>query len=178
VVPKTVANTLGYLTAAQKSLMVQTMQEEKTLTANLVPLDPVYLAFDFALGDSNTTLFDDIQNTVIQIEKTGGSRRSDLSIKQDVNQVIQDYFSRSKNKLGKLVSVAELTAQILGLEGVKAVYTARPDLGLTVNGIRLVNWNPVYTDASFSSINGNLQLQDFQFAYSFTEDLSNRIVIQ
>ena len=178
VVPKTVRNTLSYLTASQKSLLISTMKEEKTLTADIIPLDPVYLAFDFGLGDSNTTVFDDVEQTKIVIEKTSGSRRSDASIISDVNQVIQDYFARSKNRLGKLVSVSELTANILGLEGVKSVLTSRPDLGIAVNGIRLVQWNPIYVDASFESLNGNLQLEDFQFGYSFTTDFTSRIVIQ
>lgn len=178
VVPKTVKNTLSYLTASQKSLLISTMKEEKTLTSDIIPLDPVYLAFDFGLGDSNTTVFDDVEQTKILIEKTSGSRRSDSSIISDVNQVIQDYFARSRNKLGKLVSVSELTANILGLEGVKSVSTTRPDLGITANGIRLVQWNPIYVDASFESLNGNLQLEDFQFGYSFTNDFTSRIIIQ
>lgn len=178
IVPKTVKNTLGYLSASQKSLIISTMKEEKTLTSDIVPLDPVYLAFDFGLGDSNTTVFDDVEQTQILIEKTAGSRRSDSSIINDVNQVIQDYFARSKNKLGKLVSVSELTTNILGLEGVKSVSSYRPDLGLTANGLRVVHWNPIYVDASFESLNGNLQLEDFQFAYSFTSDFTSRIGIQ
>lgn len=177
VVPKTVKNTLGYLSASQKSLIISTMKEEKTLTSDIVPLDPVYLAFDFGLGDSNTTVFDDVERTQILIEKTSGSRRSDSSIINDVNQVIQDYFARSKNKLGKLVSVSELTTQILGLEGIKSVSSYRPDLGITANGLRIVHWNPIYVDASFESLNGNLQLEDFQFAYSFTSDFTSRIAI-
>jgi hypothetical protein len=178
VVPKTVKNTLGYLSASQKSLIISTLKEEKTLTADVIPLDPVYLAFDFGLGDSNTTVFDDVEQTQIVIEKTGGSRRSDSSIINDVNQVIQDYFARSKNRLGKLISVSELTTNILGLEGVKSVSTARPDLGITANGLRLVQWNPIYVDVSFESLNGNLQLTDFQFGYSFTQDFTSRIIIQ
>lgn len=178
IVPKTVKNTLSYLTASQKSLLISTMKEEKTLTSDIIPLDPVYLAFDFGLGDSNTTTFDDVEQTRILIEKTSGSRRSDSSIISDVNLVIQDYFARSKNKLGKLVSVSELTANILGLDGVKSISTTRPDLGITANGIRLVQWNPIYVDASFESLNGNLQLEDFQFGYSFTSDFTSRIIIQ
>jgi hypothetical protein len=178
VVPKTIGNTLGYLNNAQKSLIISTLKEEKTLTADVVPMDPVYLAFDFALGDSNTTVFDDLDQTIIQIEKTSGSRRSDASIIADVNQVIQTYFGRSTNKLGKIVNTAELTSQILGLEGVKAVYTSRPDINLTVNGLRLVSWNPVYPDVSFETVVGNKQLELFQFAYSFTTDFTNRIIIQ
>ncbi len=178
VVPKTIGNTLGHLNNAQKSLIISTLKEEKTLTSDVIPMDPVYLAFDFALGDSNTTVLDDLDQTVIQIEKTGGSRRSDASIIADVNQVIQTYFGRATNKLGKIVNTAELTSQILGLEGVKAIYTTRPDIGLTVNGLRLVTWNPIYPDVSFETVVGNKQLELFQFAYSFTTDFTSRIIIQ
>lgn len=177
VVPKTVNNSLGYLTSSQKSLMITTMQEEKTLTADIVPLDPVYIAFDFALSDSNTVGFSDVSATKLVVEKTSNSRRSDASIISDVNTVLQTYFTRSSNKLGKLVSVSELTANILGIEGIRSISTYRPDLALTVNGLRLVNWNPVYVDASFEPINGNIQLGNFQFAYSNTDDYTTRIIM-
>lgn len=178
IVPKTVRNTLAYLNPSQKSLIISSIANEKTLTADIIPMDPVYLAFDFALSDSGTTTISDQPNTQLVITKANSSRRNNNSIVTDVNNAIQTYFSRSTNTLGKLISIADLTAQLLGIEGVKAISTRRPDLGVTVSGIRLVQWNPVYIDASFATVNGNLQLEDFQFPYAYSADLTSRIIIE
>lgn len=178
IVPKTISNTLSYLNSAQKSLIISSITNEKTLTADVIPMDPVYLAFDFALSDSGTTTISDQPFTQLVITKIPGSRRNNNSIINDANSVLLGYFSRSTNTLGEIISVADLTAQILGIEGIKAISTRRPDLGVTVSGLRLVQWNPVYIDASFITVNGNLQLEDFQFPYAYSNDLTARIIVE
>ncbi len=176
-VPKTVANNLTYLAPAQKALIVETTREEKTLTSELIPLDPVYLAIDIALSDSNTISIEDIPFTELFIEKTAGSRRNDASIKQDVANVINNYFQRKNAALGQTIDINQLTADILGIEGIRKISTRRTDTGLTVDGVRFIIWNPIYPDFSTALIVGNTTLENFQFPYLFNTNFLDRISV-
>lgn len=178
VVPKTGGSVLSYLNSPQKTLITETIQAEKVLTSDIVLLDPVYMALDIALGAGNTTSIADITNTQILIKKNINSRRTAESIRQDVADLISNYFSRKNMMLGAVLDIAQLVADILAIEGVKGIYTHRPDYGLTVDGLRFFIFNPILGDLSSSVIISNKQIEDFQFAYLYTLNLLSRIVIE
>jgi hypothetical protein len=79
-VPKTVSNTknpTSVLSPAQKELIMNSLKGVKTLTSEVVILDPVYIAADLCIsvdGSTNVTL-DDIDNTELVILKDQNSRR-------------------------------------------------------------------------------------------------------
>ena len=177
VVPKTVAP-LSYLNPSQKALIIETMQEEKILTSDIVLLDPVYMALDVALGIGNTTSISDIKQTQIVIQKNTNSRRTDDSIRQEVANYIQFYFSHRNMMLGAVLDINKLVADITGIEGVKAIFTRRKDSGLTVDGLRFFIFDPIMGEKSSSTIVSNKQIEDFQFAYLYTRNLLSRIVIE
>lgn len=176
-VPKTVANNLSYLYPAQKSLILDSMQHQKTLTSEPIILDPVYLTFDIALSETNTTLIDDIDLTEIYIQPNFNSRRNSASIINDVNQILNSMFDRKNTKLGQTIDINQLTNEILGVEGVKKIFTRRTDTGYMVEGLRFIMWNPIYEDISSSVIVGNTTLEDFQFPYLFRTDFTNKITV-
>jgi hypothetical protein len=177
-VPKTVNNKLSYIYPAQKSLIVETIKEEKVLTSETVIIDPVYIAVDIAVSDTNTTQLDDIPVSQILIKKNPFSRRSDISIKQEIALLIENTFSRKTGKLGALIDINQLSANILGIEDVKGIYTKRSDSSLVVEGLRFIMFNPIYGDTSAQTVIGNKQLEIFQFAYLFDENIINKIVIE
>lgn len=177
VVPKTIANNLSYLYPAQKSLIIDSMQEQKTLTSEPIILDPVYLAVDIALSESNTISIDDIDQTELFIQPNFNSRRNSASIVNDINTVINNFFNRANTKLGQTVDINDLTNQILSVEGVKKIFTRRKDTGYTVEGLRFIMWNPIYEDLSSTLIVGNTTLEDFQFPYLFNTDFTTKISV-
>lgn len=177
VVPKTVGSNLSYLTPAQKSLMTETMQEEKVLTSELVIMDPVYIAYDMALSNSNTIKISDINNCALVLTKTPSSRRNDQSIVNDVEKVINDYFARKNRKLGDTIDTQQLTNEILSIEGIRKVYTSTLDGSVVVEGLRMISWNPVYDDISVAYANNKQTLAVFQFPYLFNTNFRDRIVI-
>lgn len=176
-VPKTVANNLSYLYPAQKSLIIDSIQEQKTLTSEPIVMDPVYLTLDIALSESNTTLIDDVDSTEIFIQPNFNSRRSSDSIINDVNNVINNFFNRRNTKLGQTIDINDLTNKILGVEGVKKIFTRRTDTGYMVEGLRFLMWNPIYEDLSSTIIVGNTTLEDFQFPYLFRTDFTDKITV-
>ena len=178
VVPKSIANNLSYINAAQKSLIIQTIKEEKVLTSETVLMDPVYLAVDFALSNSNTTLLTDIPQTEIYVQKTSSNRRNDSSITNDVANTIATYFAGKNLSLGQTLDVLQLTTNLLAIDGVKKIFTRRKDTGLLVDGLRLLVWNPLYGDISSAVVAGNKTLETFQFPYLYTSDLLKRIKIE
>jgi hypothetical protein len=177
IVPKTANNTLGYLYPAHKNLIVSSIEEQKTLTAEVIIMDPIYLAVDIAISDTNTVLVEDTIKTEILIEPTPTTKRNPSSIISDVNVVINNYFNRSNQTLGSTIDISDLTNQILSIDGVKKISTRRIDTGYVVEGLRLLMWNPVYGDTSSMTIAGNTQLDDFQFPYLFNADFTKRITV-
>lgn len=177
-VPKTIGNKLSYVYPAQKSLISETIKEEKVLTSETVIIDPVYIALDIALSDSNISQLNDIPFSQILIKKNTTSRRSDDSLKQEIAALIQTTFSRKTGKLGAVLDINQLTADILGIEDVNSIFTKRSDSSLIVDGLRFIMFNPIYGDVSAQTITGNKQLELFQFAYLFDENIINRIVVE
>jgi hypothetical protein len=178
VVPKTGAAILSYLNPAHKSLIIETLQEEKILTSDVVLLDPVYMALDVALGVGNTTFISDIPQTQILITKNNNSRRTADSIRQESADMIENYFARKNMMLGGVLDITQLIANLMGIEGVRGIFTRRQDSGLTVEGLRFIIFNPILGDNSASTIISNKQIENSQFAYLYTQKLLNRIVVE
>lgn len=179
VVPKTVGNSLSYVSPSQKELIIDTIREEKVLTSETILIDPVYLAFDIAIADSENIKINDREDTVILVQKTSNSRRTDDSIRSDVSDTIQSYFSRRNLSLGQVIDLNQLTADVLSIDGIKKIYTYRTDTKSQVEGLRLISWNPAYGDASLENVVTNITLEDFQFPYLAEDiDFTSKIIIE
>jgi hypothetical protein len=177
-VPKSISGSLSYVNPAQKSLIIETIQDSGIMNGETVVMDPVYMAVDIALGDSNEVLISDSGSTKLLILKDPVSQRNPMSIQTDVANVFNDYFDRSNTSLGQTVDVQTLTNSILGVNGVKEIFTYRPDLNLMVPGLRMIIFNPIYGDVGSTVIAGNYPLQAFQFPYLFTTNFLNKIIVQ
>lgn len=175
-VPKTVQSVLSYLTPAQKQIIVDSMQEEKLLTSEIVPMDPVYLAFDICLSETGDITKNDIANTTLQIVKDN-SRRSETSIKDDIQSTINSFFAIKNNSLGQTINIQQLTTDILNIDGVKQIYTKNVSTGTMVEGIKFVQWNPVYFDNTKVNTPMVSRLEDFQFPYLANKSFVDRIII-
>ena len=149
-IPKTIYSTknpTSVLSPAQKELITSSLKNVKTLTSEIILLDPVYIAVDIcALSSGSTEITDDdINNTQLQIVKDLNSRRDNNSLILDVLSVFENYFSRENMKLGQMLDVSDITTSILSIPGVKNINTIRkdnPNIGYT--GLSMVSWNPVY----------------------------------
>lgn len=183
VVPKTIPDTknpTANLTPAQKELIISSLKSVKTLTSEVIILDPVYIAVGVCIaniGNANGVL-DDLNKSELFIVKDPNSRRDNNSIKLDVVNVFDSYFSRDNMTLGAELDVSYLTSQLLSIQGVKTFYTRRTDNpAIRYNGLSLMTWNPIYpTDHQITT--KNISMSYFKYLFLFDKEyFSNKISV-
>ena len=169
-VPKIHANTsaikyANFLSSSQKELINNDVSKVKMLSHDIVLMDPVYVAADISLhaaGESPSTT--QTENTKLKITKDPNSLRDDDAIIEEVTGVFVKYFDNSSCDLGQLVDLGDIGTQILNIDGVKAISTSRTDIDLSISGISMSIWNPVYP-SDITTTNQNIQLPHFKFPY-------------
>lgn len=182
-VPKTISNTrnpTANLTPAQKELIISTVQPVKTMTSEVILLDPVYIAADIAIGSSGSAegSVNDVNNSELFIEKDTNARRDNNSIILDVFNVFKNYFNRNNLKLGDQLNITQLTSNILNVRGVKTFYTRRKDNpNVRYNGLSMLIWNPIYVQDS-QLVTENKNQQYFKYLYlNDVEHFSEKIKV-
>jgi len=165
-------SSLKYLLPAQKEAILSNIAPLKTLTTEIVFLDPVYKAISLGMK-TNEVDFSIVDKEFCRIEivKTDTTRRSSRSIASEVKSVFEKYFDPTKTKLGGKLRYKDLVGDILAIDGISALRTKRTDTKETFNGLALYMWNPVYPDTDKTIIVSDVSLQEFDFV--FFEDLYN-----
>lgn len=178
IVPKIIGDSLGYLAPSQKTAIVRSMNEEKVLTCDVIPVDPVYLLFDICLPEMSSINPEDIDNSELVVERSAGSKINESSIKKSIETLIVDFFKKENNTLGQSVNIQKLYTDILQLDGVGKLYTRNSATGISVEGLKMVSWNSVYFDRSIAEVGSIQLLQDFQFPHLNNKNFTDRITIQ
>lgn len=176
-VPKSEAQ--QYIAPAQKELIVNGLQQSKTLTSQIVPMDPVYIYMDFYVektgSDANPN---DLASCYLAITKEANSRRSNSAILSDIELLLKEYFNRKQNKLGQLIDIYQLSTNILNIDGVKKVQTYREDTDVYVEGVSLLLWNYYYPLIDSEVYTQNVQLENFKYPiFNNIENVSSKIKI-
>lgn len=172
----------NYLNAAQKQAILNDLQQTKLTTAEIIVNDPVYTAIDLGVRVPGTELTPSISDTtVLEITRNITAKRNPESVRELVYGIFKDYFSTTKNNLGLLISLTDLTNQILAIDGVDDVITKRTYLGTTYTtpGVSLLAYNPVYPFNDIEVINQDTQLPYYKFPYlnNITEFINKIVVI-
>ncbi|MDD4109919.1 MAG: hypothetical protein PHS54_00035 [Clostridia bacterium] len=182
-VPKTIQNTknpTSVLSPAQKELITTSLRGVKTLTSEVIIIDPVYISTDLCIPADGTTNADinDIDNTELLIIKDPNSRRDDNSIILNVASIFTDYFDRSNISLGQILDISTLTTSILAIPGVKTFYTRRKDDNtVQYAGLAMLAWNPVYlTDRQLITKNTSFAYFKYLFLNN-KESFKNKIKV-
>lgn len=171
---------LQYLPAPHKQTIINGTKDTKTITSQLVTMDPVFMFLDFgiAAGPGRPPVVEDKDKTILKIYKSRDSRRPLSSIKAEVLQTISDFFNRKTNKLGELINIYQLTTNISEIDGVASVTTYRKDLDVSITGVSLLIWNSVYPLADTSINRHTYQLQYFQYPiFNDLNKLSDRVEV-
>lgn len=152
-----------FLSTSFKNLIVELTEDRKMLSNEVVPRDPVYVAYD--LGFTNGTATPELsQSTQLIVVRENQNRINRDTIKKRVADTITSYFDPSNCQLGQTVSVQELTSNILNLDGVKSIRTEYN--GLKYNGISLIAWNPMFPeDIKLVNQDDNLPFYKFPYLY-------------
>jgi hypothetical protein len=164
-----------FITPSQKALMKRELDKYKSVAAEIVFMDPVFMAFDLAFpksGESPT--LEDIDDTKIYIVRDDLSKDKGY-LKDKFVSVFVNYFKPSNFSLGQEINLTELKESVLNVVGIKSVYMTNGTNRF--NGLNTYVWNPVYRN-DLTSSSQNYQLQNFQYSFLWDSDsLKNRIVV-
>ena len=169
-VPKMTTNTsstvmTNFLSPASKELIINDISKKKMVSHEVILMDPVYVAVNIGVTTSAETLTPGItDNTKLIVKKSAVSLRDNDAIIQEVTDTIAAYFMNTDMNLGQLIDVNALGSSILEIPGVDSIETSRTDIDLTVPGLSLSIWNPVY-EGDTTITNQNIKLPYFKFAY-------------
>lgn len=174
------ANTIQlYATPAQKELILNDLETQKVLTSQVIPIDPVYMAFAFYAPTKNITpSIDDVSNCVLRVIKSSNSRQSDNGILNLVVQILVNAFNKDNVGFGSLIDINKITSDILNINGVQNIQIYRTDTGESINGLSFLAWNTGYPYLDATVKNHNYSLQYFQYPIlSDVINLPNRIQV-
>lgn len=155
----------NYLSPSQKSLIISSVRDNKSLNMEVVVMDPVYVAVDFGTykSDIESPDVDIIGNTKLQVVRSAASTKSLTSIQNSVYNILISYFKDSS--LGQTINVTEIVNSILNIEGVEKMYTCRKDIEYKQDGLNFFIWNPVYENVDITSTGSNVILPYFKYPY-------------
>jgi hypothetical protein len=161
----------SYLMPSQKETIINSLQPIKTITSEIVIIDPVYIAADIAVKTTSTSSIQDIDSTEIYVAVKRFSKRSNDAIRNDIRNIFLSYFKKDNLKLGDTINLYQLYSDIINIEGVDRFYCKKDDV--VVDGISLIYWNPVYSAVDVNITTQNLKLPYFKYVY--LNDINNII---
>lgn len=153
-----------YLTPPQKEIILNGLDENKTLTSNIVPMDPVYIYIDFYIKKINEPISPtNLSDIKLKITKTQNNKRADSAIKSDIEKVFKTYFDRSVNKIGQIIDIYQISTDILNIDGVDKIETYRISDKSSIEGLSFIFWNSVYPEQDSQVTSQNIQLENFKY---------------
>ena len=166
-----------YLPNSFKNLIKDLTNDKKMLSHEIIPRDPVYMAFDVGYSSkpaSKNAYFD--SKIVATLDKN--TRISKQTIKEAIRNKIVDFFKADSNQLGGIMNLSTLTSNILNIEGVNLIQTVNSAENATFNGLSFVTWNPVFEGVDSEFVNQNTTMPFFKFPYFYRPlNLINKIEI-
>ena len=168
----------NYMSPAQKSVILDSLRNNKVLTAEPVIVDPVYVAIDIGATRSGEVIKSTVKDkTILQIVRSKDSRVSKNSIQKQAAELIKTYFATAT--LGQTINFTNLINNVVNLTGVKSVYTTRTDIpDVRVEGINFILYNPVYPDVDVQASSSIVALPFFKYPYlTDADNFVNKIVV-
>lgn len=169
----------NYLLSAQKELIINNMQNTKSVTTQPIIMDPVYVSVDIGVRQSDEQLStDNITTTKLMLVQEDSSRANSNDMIQKVVDIFKNYFNTLNTTIGMTVDITQLSNNILSTPGVSTFYTYRDDIpNVNVEGLSLTIWNPVY-DIDITQTTQNIKLPVFKFPFfNDIDTLANKIVV-
>ena len=176
-------NTLNFLTLSQKNSIINSLEDKKLVTMEVIPQDPIYMGFNLGLEKNNIEKLnvDIINDTFLVLKRRISERVSEESLKQQADTIFKNYFKSLI--LGETVSLNELKVSILGLQGVDRIFTRRvdPNDNSTLNetpNISLLGFNAIYSDLDIRIYSNDTELDFFKYPFLFNGTIRNNIIVE
>ncbi len=160
-----------------KSVIKNSAVDNKMLSHEIVPRDPVYIAFD--VGFSSSSVNSDIrEDTIIRVTRERNNKVSKENLKRSIYNIIIDFFSATNNGLGQTIQLTDMVSSILLLDGVRTLTTTNTSEETSFEGISFISWNPLFDGSDNNLINQSTTLEFFKFPYLYAPNaLINKIEI-
>ena len=175
-------NNLSFLTLSQKNSIINTLEDRKLVTMEVIPQDPVYMGFNLGLDTGGEVLSEDILNdTFLVLKRRISTNISDESLKQKADLIFTNYFKQLK--LGDIISLNQLKVSLLDIPGIDSITTRRVDpiTGITLNetpNISLVGFNAIYSDLDIKIYSNDIELDFFKYPFLYNGTIRNNILIE
>ena len=176
-------NSLNFLTLSQKNSIINSLEDKKLVTMEVIPQDPVYMGFNLGLEKNNIEKLnvDIINDTFLVLKRRISERVSEESLKQQADNIFKNYFKSLI--LGETVSLNELKVSILSLQGVDRIFTRRidPNDNSTLNetpNISLLGFNAIYSDLDIRIYSNDTELDFFKYPFLFNGTIRNNIIVE
>ena len=158
-------STLKYLLPAQKELISSTINPLKTMTSEIVFMDPVYKAVSIGIKTNNDFNVVDRNLCKLIVNRTLGNRRSSKSIINDIQTTFNNNFNPQKARIGAKLEFSNLLSQLLAIDGIESFKTKRVDTEETYDGLCLWVWNPNYPELDKQAVVNDVNMEEFTFLY-------------
>lgn len=158
----------NYLNTTLKHEIVNSTNDYKGITHNVVILDPIYKAITFGYYmDDDDWNANQLENRLVLV-KDNLKKYSHVFIKEKAIEYLKDYFGGLT--LGSEVNLATLSERILSIPGVVSFYI-KNNQGQKENKMTLFVWNPLYINEDNFITQQNIANE--KFAYPYFYDLEN-----
>ena len=161
-----------------KNLIVTTTSEKKMVSNDVVPRDPIYMAYGLGMSNSDTLDVSILDNTKLYIVRETTNKISKPTLVSKAAAVIRKYFLPANNELGQNIDLSKMAGEILSITGVKRIFTKNENDGSVFNGLSLLSFNPQYPESDIQLVNQDITLPYFKFPYLYTtQSLGNNITV-
>ena len=167
-----------FLPGSFKNALVNETKDRKMVSNNVVPRDPVYMAFGLGISNQSNLTTKILDETSLVIYRETNNKINKNTLKSRTSALIKKFFLPENNQLGQNLNLIQLTNDILSLEGVKRIETKNETTGDSINAISFLSFNPMYEESDIELVNQDLALPFFKFPYLYSPmSIANRIKV-
>ena len=154
-----------FLSNSFKNLIISTTQDRKMISNDVVPRDPIYMAFGLGISNAENLSLDIIDNTKLYMVREINNKISKTTLASKAAAIIRKYFLPENNALGQPIKISDMAGELLSIEGIKRIYTKNESTGTIFNGISFLSYNPQYPESDIELVNQDTTLPYFKFPY-------------
>lgn len=154
-----------FMSSALKRVIVESTADRKIIGTEVIPRDPVYVAFKFGISNRSNFLVNVANNCRLRITRDRNNYIQQDTLRSKVVEKIRDFFDPSNNKLGQNVKLVNLSASILSIKGVKSVHTVNYNERIVYEGISFIAWSPLHPNDDKRIITQDTKLPFYKFPY-------------
>jgi len=167
-----------FLSESFKNLMISTTQDRKMISNDVVPRDPIYMAFGLGVSNTENLTENVIDNSKLYLVRENTNKISKATLASKAAAIIRKYFLPANNALGQPIKISDMAGELLSIEGIRRIYTKNESSGVIFNGVSFLSYNPQYPESDIDLVNQDTTLPYFKFPYLInTQTIGNQITV-